>query len=278
MGHPGYARTHEKLTEGLYIFGMATKPHEFIRHCPHSRLNRTPHHRPYGSLQPIYSPARSFHTLTIDFILALSKSATSEELDCIIGVTEKFSKAVTHIPGKSTWAAKEWAVKEWAIALLYRLSQLNWGLSRAIIFDPDRKFVGQVWKEIFKALKLDLLYSTAWHPQTDGMFERSNQTAETLQYYITTLEDDKLWPIVLPRMSASLTKYSITSLASIQIIYGFKTREALDLQGRLAAYEEEMRTKKFDEVAKEWEACLASDYYAKVEAEVKENMRKQMGF
>ena len=39
-----------------------------------------------------------------------------------------------------------------------------------------------------------------------------------------------------------------------------------------------MRTKKFDEVAKEWEARLASDYYARVEAEVKENMRKQMGF
>ena len=84
-----------------------------------------------------------------------------------MGVTDKFSKAVTHIPGKSTWAVKECAAKEWAIALLDRLSQLNWGLSRAIIFDRDRKFVGQVWKEIFKALKIDLLYSTAWHPQTD---------------------------------------------------------------------------------------------------------------
>ena len=51
-----------------------------------------------------------------------------------------------------------------------------------------------------------------------------------------------------------------------------------EVQGRLAAYEKEIRTKKFDEVAKEWEARLASDYYAKVEAEVKENMRKQMGF
>lgn len=65
------------------------------------------------------------------------------------------------------------------------------------------------------------------------MFERSNQTAEiALRYYIATLEDNKLWPIVLPRISASLnnfTKYSLTSLASTQIIYGFKTREALDL-------------------------------------------------
>lgn len=84
-----------------------------------------------------------------------------------------------------------------------------------------------------KEVKVDLLYSTAWHPQTDGLSERSNQTAEiALRYFIATLEDEKLWPTVLSRMSASLnnsTKYSSTSLAPTQIIYGFKTREALDL-------------------------------------------------
>ena len=86
---------------------------------------------------------------------------------------------------------------------------------------------------MFRALKVDLLYSTAWHPQTDGLSERSNQTAEiALRYFIATLEDEKLWPTVLSRMSASLnnsTKYSSTSLAPTQIIYGFKTREALNL-------------------------------------------------
>ena len=86
---------------------------------------------------------------------------------------------------------------------------------------------------MFEALKIDLLYFTAWHPQTDGLSERSNQTAEiALRYYIATLEDDKLWPTVLSRMSALLNnsiKYSSTALAPTQIIYGFKTREALDL-------------------------------------------------
>lgn len=103
MGHPDYARTHERLTEGLYIFNMATKLHEFIRHCPHCQLNQTPRHRPYGSLQPILTPARPFHTLTIDFILALPKSLPlPDECDCALGVTDKFSKAITYIPEKTT--------------------------------------------------------------------------------------------------------------------------------------------------------------------------------
>ncbi len=227
MGHPGYARTHERLTEGLYIFGMATKLHEFIRHCPHCQLNQTPRHRPYGSLQPILTPARPFHTLTIDFILALPESLL-ESYDCILQMTDKFSKAITFIPGKATWGAKDWALR-----ILDRLADINWGLPRAFISDRDRKFVAQVWKHIFQALKVDLLYSTAWHPQTDGMSERSNQTAEiALRYYIATLDDARTWPTVLSRMSAALNnsvKYSSTTQTPTQVLYGFRTREALDL-------------------------------------------------
>lgn len=226
MGHPGYARTHERLTQGLYIYNMATKLHEFIRHCPHCQLNQTPRHKPYGSLQPIYSPARPFHTLTIDFILALPQSY--EGYDCVMSVTDKFSKAVTYIYGKTTWGSEEWAIQ-----LLDRLAELNWGLPRAVISDRDRKFVGELWRQIFKALKVDLLYAAAWHPQTDGMSERSNQTAEiALRYYIACLDDPRMWPTILPRMSAALnnsTKYSSTSLAPTQVLYGFRTREALDL-------------------------------------------------
>lgn len=64
------------------------------------------------------------------------------------------------------------------------------------------------------------------------MSERSNQTAEiALRYYIATLEDLRLWPTVLGRLSASLnnsTKYSSTARTPTQVMYGFRTREALD--------------------------------------------------
>ena len=226
LGHPGYARTHERLTDGVYVLSMAKKLHEFIRHCPHCQMNQTPRHRPYGALQPIIVPGRPFHTLTIDFILALPISYNGE--DCLMSATCKASQAITLIEGKSTWSAKEWAM-----ALLRRLQLLNWGIPRAIISDRDRKFLAEIWQQIFTALKVHLLYSTAWHPQTDGTSERSNQTAEiAMRYFISTLEDVRDWPLVLPQMSAALnnsTKYSSTNLAPNQIIFSFKTKEALDL-------------------------------------------------
>lgn len=226
MGHPGYARTHERLTTGLFIYNMATKLHEYIRHCPHCQMNQTPRHRPYGSLQPIYSPSRPFHTITIDFILALPKASTGD--DCIMSVTDKFSKAISLIAGEIRWGGELWAQ-----ALLDRLLLLGWGVPWAIISDRDRRFIGQLWEEIFRLLKVDLLYSTAWHPQTDGTSERSNQTAEiALRYFIEQMGNR--WPHSLPQMSSVLnnsTKYSTTRLASSEILFGFKVKEPLDLLG-----------------------------------------------
>lgn len=65
------------------------------------------------------------------------------------------------------------------------------------------------------------------------MSEITNQTVEiTMRYYIASLQHIRDWPGVLGRMSASLnnsTKYSSTLKTPIEILYGFRTREALDL-------------------------------------------------
>ena len=57
-------------------------------------------HKPYGYLQPIESASIPFHTLTLDFILALPVSAKG--FDCTMSVTDKFDKRLTYVPGKST--------------------------------------------------------------------------------------------------------------------------------------------------------------------------------
>lgn len=82
-------------------------------------------------------------------------------------------------------------------------------------------------------MKVSLMYSTAYHPQADGQSERSNQTAEiAMRYYIATLADIRQWPEILARMSAALnnsTKYSTTNQTPTQVMFGFRTKEALDL-------------------------------------------------
>jgi len=107
MRHSEYARTHERLTDALYIYDLFKNLHEYLQHCPQCQLNQTPRHKPYGVLQSILSLPRPFHTLTIDFILALSVIKASETYKTIMSVTDKFSKAVTLISERDTMTAED---------------------------------------------------------------------------------------------------------------------------------------------------------------------------
>ena len=208
--HQGFATIYKKIANGWYIRNLSGLLREYLKHCPECSLLQTHRHAPYGTLQPIQSPDTPFHTITIDFILALPTSRNGE--DTIMSVTDKFSKRVTFIPGVETWTAEDWAK-----SLLQHLQLLDWGLPRVIISDRDRKFTSDMWKALFKLLKIRLLYSTAYHPQTDGMSERTNQTTEiALRFYLNTLENLADWPAVLPRLQHTLNNSQHDSWIAIE--------------------------------------------------------------
>lgn len=99
-GHLGFERCYEVIVRSWYIYGLTRRLRDYIRYCPQCLVFQTRRYRPYGSLQPIESPSIPFYTLTLDFILALPASA--EGFDTILTVTDKFTKRITYISGKST--------------------------------------------------------------------------------------------------------------------------------------------------------------------------------
>ena len=109
---------------------------------------------------------------------------------------------------------------------------IDWGLPGELITDRDPKFLSKFWAELFARLGVKLLYSTAYHPQTDGSSERTNQAVEiALRFFIHALEDPSLWPEVLPRIQSILnnTSSSTTGKTPNEIAYGYSPRRPLDL-------------------------------------------------
>lgn len=122
----------------------------------------------------------SFFILTLDFVLALPLS--KEKHNAIMSVTCKFSKRVTLIEGTDTWSAEH--------AFHNKLDLIDWGLLGELITDRDLKFLSKFWAALFIKLGVKLLYSIAYHPQTDGSSEHTNQTMEiALQFFIYAMED-----------------------------------------------------------------------------------------
>ena len=147
-----------------------------------------------------------------------------------MSVTCKFSKRVTLVPGTDKYTASQWAH-----ALLERLWIADWGLPKVIISDRDRKFLSGFWAGLFEKLSVRLFYSTAYHLQSDGQSERTNQTVETmLRFFIATLQSPADWPKCLAKIQSMLNNStSSTRKSPNEICYGFTLNFTIDYASSL---------------------------------------------
>lgn len=84
------------------------------------------------------------------------------------------------------------------------------------------------WKSIFNSLGIDMLTATAYHPQTDGQSERTNQTAEiALRYHIA--QEGGSWVDVLDSIAFSHNNSvnQSTGYSPTELMFGERSRDKL---------------------------------------------------
>ncbi|MBW0569489.1 hypothetical protein O181_109204 [Austropuccinia psidii MF-1] len=64
--------------------------------------------------------------------------------------------------------------------LIWNIVISHTGLFKNIISDRDPKFTSALWTNLHKLLGTKLSFSTAYHPQTDGLAEKMIQTLEDM--------------------------------------------------------------------------------------------------
>lgn len=224
-GHLEFSRCYKIITCSSFIYDLTKLFCTFICHCPKYLALQTRQLAPYGSLQPIELSLILFFTPTLDFVLALSLSKA--ECNAIMSVTCKFSKRVTLIEGADTWLSEQWVH-----AFLNKLDLIDWGLLGELITNWDPKFLSKFCTALFTNLGIKLLYSTTYHPQTNGSTEHINQTVEiALRFFVHIINNPFCWLKVLPRIQSLLnnTFSSITRKTSNEITYKFSLGRPLDL-------------------------------------------------
>jgi Integrase zinc binding domain/Chromo (CHRromatin Organisation MOdifier) domain len=226
--HYGIEKTYARLVAGYFLPQLLKLLKSYIAHCPKCAINRTLRHRPYGDAQPIESPSTPFHCITMDFIVGLPPSrrfAHGDELfDSVLTITDKFTKAIKLLVGKSTFTAENWATRYW------QQVYPEWGLPVAIISDRDPKFLSGFWKKLFECAGTTLLTSTAYHPQTDGQSERTNQAVEiAFRYYVNLHQTDWAEHVDIIQAAMNTAVSATTKKSPFQLLYGFNPKHALDI-------------------------------------------------
>lgn len=122
-----------------------------------------------GLLQPLPLPSRAWEHITIDFIEGVPKS---EGKNTIFVIVDRFSKYAHFLSLSHPFTVVQ--VARLFMDNIYRLH----GLPTSIVSDMDKIFLSLFWKELFKGLKIELKFSSAYHPQSDGKSERVNQCVE----------------------------------------------------------------------------------------------------
>ena len=221
--HAKHHRAYARLSETVYIHKLSKKLTIYIRHCSACQLNQTRRHRQYEELMPIITSFIPFHTIVMDFVLDLPIT-NPIDYDCVLNVTNKFFKRMLCISDKSTWTATKWADK-----VLDRLLKADWEISAAIISDKNSKFLFTFWITMLRKLGVVMLFSAAYHPQTNDLSEKMNQIFEIALRYVIAVNSDVDWKKILPALQMSFNNSSnaITSRSSNEVCYGFKVREVI---------------------------------------------------
>ena len=153
--------------------------------CQLAKGGRTP---PFP-LQPLPVPSKPWESISLDFITGLPTSSKGN--DAILTFVDRLSKQAHFVPTKSTIDAAGTA--DLYMENIFRLH----GLSRTIVSDRDPRFTSELYRTIFQRLGVELRFSTANHPQTDGLTERTHRTIE--QILRTTVNHRQTnWEELLP--------------------------------------------------------------------------------
>ncbi|MBW0494482.1 hypothetical protein O181_034197 [Austropuccinia psidii MF-1] len=92
---------------------------------------------------------------------------------CLV-IVDGYSKTPISLPCHKDDTAMDTAVLIWNRVISHT------GLFKEIISDRDPKFTLALWTNLHKHLATRLSFSTAYHPQTDGLAERMIQTLENM--------------------------------------------------------------------------------------------------
>ena len=179
LRHAGRFHTKTFLKQDFWWPSLATYVNKFIKGCAICQQNKINTHPIRPPLNPIHSTSTlPFKQLLVDLITDLSEVHRMDSI--LVVVDHGLMKGVIIIPCSKTIDAAR--VGKLFFSNVFRRFRLH----NSLISDQGPQFASALARELAQLLKYDIKLSTAYHPQTNGQTECTNQEIETYLHIFCT--------------------------------------------------------------------------------------------
>lgn len=217
--HLGVEKTLERIKARFYWPGIKKAVEEYCRSCPEcQQVAPRPHHR--DPLVPLPIIAVPFSRIGMDLVGPLPKSARGHQY--ILVVLDYATRYPEAIPLRTM------ASKGIARELMLMFSRV--GIPEEILTDQGTPFMSRIMKDLCRVMNITQLRTSVYHPQTDGLVERFNQTLKQMLRKVIDA-DGRNWDQLLPHLMFAIREVpqASTGFSPFELLYGRQPRGLLDL-------------------------------------------------
>jgi hypothetical protein len=215
-GHPGIKKTLLAVIRNYWWPKMGEFVTNYVKGCGVCQETKPGTAKALPPLVPIPSDPTSlpFQVIALDLIIDLPPS---QGYDSILTITDHdVSKAAVFLPCSQTITGE-------GVAALFATHVFpHFGVPRKVISDRDTRFTSAFTTELLRILDVSKNMSTAYHPQTDGQSERTNQWLEQyLRIYANHQQDDWVAWLPLAQFVHNSWPSSTTGFTPFELLMGF---------------------------------------------------------
>jgi len=223
-GHGGQWKTVELVTRNYWWSGMMKEVKRYVEGCDQCQRMKNRAERLAGKLKPNQIPEKPWQHILVDFI---TKLQVLKGHDLILVVCDRFSKMSYFVATTEKTTAE-------GLARLFRdnVWKLH-GLPESVILDRGLQFVVGLTRELNKMLGIETKLSTAYHPETDGQMERTNQKLEQyLRMYVNHRQNNWAEWLATVEFAFNNKVHTATKMSPFQVNYGRELRMGFDIRKR----------------------------------------------
>jgi transposase InsO family protein len=233
-GHFGERRTSELLKMNFHWERIDQEVKDYVKGCAICQSVASPRHRPYGKLNSLLIPSRPWSELTMDFITGLPQTYFKGSIvDSILVIVDRYTKMALFFAVSITITSDQLA------ELFHNEVELKYGAPDGIVSDRGTVFTSKFWSNLCYLSHVKSRLSTAFHPQTDGQTERTNQV---LEHYLRCFTDTEQtnWPTLLRTAEFACNKAvnSTTKLSPFNALMGYQPE--FHIRAEVSAKEKEV--------------------------------------